>query len=73
MTSPLGLGHYRTGQWDQALKVLAPYPKASEYPYVMALAIRAMTQHQQNQPEAARQTLQQSARGHGTIRQAGPR
>ena len=56
----LGLAYHRAGQWDQALKVLAPYSRAVGYGEIIAGAVLAMVQHKQNEAETARRTLTQA-------------
>src|SRR5262249_11956317 len=68
----LALGHYRQGQWEEAVDALATFSKVSWDYDVVALAIRAMAQHKQDQPEAARQTLQQAREGLARFALPGP-
>ncbi len=68
----LALGHYRQGQWDQAVKSLAPFAKVSWDHDVVAFAIRAMAQHKLNQPDAAQLTLRQARDGLARFNLPGP-
>ena len=67
----VALGHYREGQFDQAVKVLAAFSKVSWDYDVVGLALRAMAEHKLNQPEAARQSLQQAREGLARFAQPG--
>jgi len=68
----LGRGHYRQGHFAQAAEVLARVPHNNDFTTSAALACLAMCQQKQNQPDAARQSLQQARDTMARLARPGP-
>jgi serine/threonine protein kinase/tetratricopeptide (TPR) repeat protein len=62
-SATLALGYYRTGRYEDAIKELAQFSRATGFLEIMALTVRGMAQFKNEQIDAARQTLAEARQG----------